>query len=68
MTETIFFWILNLTHWNLFVMWCLGLVAYLNYKLKIISSYIPKYAAFTSGLSINSFPVPESTGIPFSIT
>ena len=38
MTKMILFGILNLTHWNLSVVWCLGFGAYLNYKLKIISS------------------------------
>ena len=68
MTKMILFGILNLAHWNLFVVWCLGFAAYLNDKLKIISSYIPKYAALTSGLSINSCPVPKRTRVPFSIT
>jgi hypothetical protein len=30
MTETNFFEISNLSHWNLFVIWCLGFGAYLD--------------------------------------
>jgi hypothetical protein len=36
------FGILNFGHWDLSGIWCLGFGAYLNSKLKIISSYIPK--------------------------
>jgi hypothetical protein len=38
MTKMILFGILNLAHWNLFVVWCLGFGAYLNDKLKVKSS------------------------------
>jgi len=62
------FGISKLDHWDLYGIWLLGFGAYLNDKLKIISSYIPKYAALTSGLSINSCPVPKRTRVPFSIT